>query len=138
MSAADVERLRELYSHWAQGDWRYGAELFADDVVTTTFDADGEQIVLQDADALRAWFRAFLEQWDDFRQEVDELADLGDRIYVVAHQTATGRVSGARLEMPVYNVWRFRDGRVVEFHTTRHEDAARRAAGLPVEKPNAR
>ena len=130
MSAADLEALRELYRHWAQGDWRYGADLFADDVVTTTFDADGDEVVLHGADALRRWFRGFLEQWDDFRQEVDDLVDYGDRIYVVAHQTATGRASGARLEMPVYNVWRFRDGKVVEFHTTRHEDAARRAAGL--------
>jgi ketosteroid isomerase-like protein len=138
MAAGDVETVREIYSHWSQGDWRYGADLFADDVVSTTFDADGEEIVLHGAEALRGWFRGFLEQWDDFRQEADEVIDCGDCTYVVSHQTATGRASGARLEMPVYNVWRFRDGRVVGFQTTRHEDVARRAAGLPAEKPNAR
>ena len=128
MAAADVEALEELYAHWSRGDWRSGADLFAEDVVSTTFDADGDQIVLHGRQALRDWFRDFLEQWDDFRQDVDELVDLGDRVLARGHQSATGKVSGARLEMPVFNVWRFEGGKVVEFHTTRHEHVARQAA----------
>ena len=130
MSAADLEALRELYRHWGQGDFRYGRDLFADDLAATTFDADGDEVVLHSAEELSRWFRTFLEQWEEFRQELDEIVECGDRILMVGHQTATGRASGARLEMPVYTVWRFREGKVVEFHSTRHEDVARRVAGL--------
>ena len=130
MSAANVEALRHVYEQWSRGNWRVATDLFADDVVSTTFDADGDEIVLHGLEALRAWFRGFLEQWEDFRQEAEELIDCGDRVLAIGHQSAIGKVSGARLEMPVYNVWVFRDGRVVGFHTTRHEDVARRVAGV--------
>ena len=83
-------------------------------------------------EAIRSWIREFLKQWADVRQELEELTDCGESAFAVSRQSAVGRASGARLEMPIYNVWRFRDGKVVEFLTTRHEGTARRAAGLDV------
>jgi ketosteroid isomerase-like protein len=130
MAADDVEKLREIYDHWARGDWRAGSELFAEDLHATTFDADGDEITLNSREELRTWFRSFLGQWHDFRQEIDELVDCGDRVLVIGRQSATGRASGVRLEMPVFNVWVFRGGKAVEFHTTRHEGVARRKAGF--------
>lgn len=130
MAAEDVAKVREIYEHWERGDWSAGAELFAEDLYSTTFDADGDEIECRTREELAAWLRGFLKQWDEIRQELEEIVDCGDRIYAVARQYATGRASGADLAMHVYNVWVFRDGRVAEFHTTRHEGVARRKAGL--------
>jgi ketosteroid isomerase-like protein len=132
MAADDVAKVREIYEHWARGNWVSGREHFADDLRSTTFDADGDEIHLNSREELETWFRGFLQQWDDFRQDVDELVDCGDRVLVIGHQSATGHVSGVRLEMPVFTVWVFRDGKIVEFHSTRHEGVARRKAGLNV------
>lgn len=33
-------------------------------------------------------------------------------------------------QLPVFNVWRFEGGKVVEFHTTRHEQVALQAANV--------
>lgn len=130
MAADDVQKVREVYEHWARGEWREKAELFAEDLRSTTFDADGDEITLNSREELASWLRGFLSQWHDFRQEVDQLIDCGDRVLVVGHQSATGRASGVRLEMPVFTVWVFQDGKIVEFHSTRHEGVARRKAGL--------
>lgn len=131
MPERDLEVVREIYAHWARGDWRYGTHLWADDVVVTTFDADGDEIVLHGLQDFRSWFRSFLQHWDDLRQDVDELIEHDGRILAIGSQSATGKTSGVRLEMPIYNVWRLDErGRIVEFHTTRHEEMARRAAGL--------
>ena len=130
MAAEDVEKLREVYEHWSRGNWRAGTELFADEVRSTTFDADGDEIELNSLEELVVWFRSFLGQWQDFRQEIDQMIDCGDRVFVAGRQSAAGRASGVRLEMSVFNVWVFEDGKVVEFHTTRHEGVARRKAGL--------
>jgi len=130
VAAEDVEKVREVYEHWAHGDWGAGAELFAEDLYATTFDADGDEIECHSRAELADWLRGFLKQWDEIRQEAEEIVDCGDRVYAVARQYGTGRASGVDLAMTVYNVWIFRDGRVVEFHTTRHEGVARAKAGL--------
>ena len=130
MPAEDVETVRRIYDHWSRGDWRYGADLFAEDGTFTTFDTSDEEIVCHGRDAFQRWFREFLEQWEDLRQEADELIECpSGRILAIGRQSATGKASGVRIEMPIYNVWALRDGEIVEFFTTRHEDAARRVAG---------
>lgn len=129
--AEGLERLRHTYEDWACGDFSGGAEMFADDVLVTTFDADGDEIELRGLAEFQRWFREFLEQWQRFRIEAVDLTVHGDRVFVTAMQHATGLTSGAELAMPVYAAWVFNEhGRVVEFHTTRHEEVARRKAAL--------
>lgn len=133
MAAEDLKQLRHIYDDWARGDFSGGTEMFADDVVVTTFDADGDEIELHGLAEFQRWFREFLEQWQHFRIEPVDLRLHGHRVFVAARQYATGATSGAELAMPVYAAWAFDEhGRVVEFHTSRHEDVARRKAGLDV------
>jgi len=117
---------------WARGDWSGGVDLFHEDVLVTTFDADGDEIELHGLAALQQWVSSWLEDWRDVRQEYDELLDLGDKCFMIGRQTGTGRVSGATAVMPIFNLFVFRDGKVVEFHTTRYEEVGRRRAGLDV------
>ena len=130
MAAAPVDIVRTIYEHWSRGDFRFGAEFFADDLVATTFDADGDEIRVRGKAALAGWLRQFLEHWEAFRQEALEITVDGDCVFVVGRQSGTGRSSKLELEMPVYTAWIVRGGRVVEFHTSRSEDIARRAAGI--------
>jgi ketosteroid isomerase-like protein len=132
MAAEDVDAVRSVYDGWARGDWNTGVDLFAEDLYATTFDADGDEIECHSRAELAGWLRGFLKQWENIRQEAEEIVDCGDRVYAVARQYGTGRASGVELVMPVYNVWVLRGGQVVEFHTTRHEGVARRKAGLNV------
>ena len=133
MAAEDLDSIRRLYEEgWSRGDWSRGVELFADDVLATVFDPDSDEIELHGLAALQEWLRGFLQEWRDVRQEYDELLDLGDRILARGRQIAAGRASGAPAVMPIYFLFVFRDGKVVEFHTTRYEDVANRRAGINV------
>jgi ketosteroid isomerase-like protein len=132
MAAEDLDSVRRLFDAWSRGDWSRGAEMFADDVRVTVFDPDSDEVELNGLAALQQWLRGFLEQWRDVRQEYDELLDLGDRILSRGRQIAAGRSSGAPAEMPIYFLFVFRDGKVVEFSSTRYADVADRRAGINV------
>jgi ketosteroid isomerase-like protein len=122
---ADLEKLEAVYARWARGDWSAGPDVFAEDIVFMTFDADGDDIVCHGIEAIAAWLRPFLQQWTSLRKEIVEIETAAERALVVCRQFATGRASGVPLEMPAYDVWTFRGGRATELHITRHEDVAR-------------
>jgi ketosteroid isomerase-like protein len=76
-----------------------------------------------------AW-REWLEQWDDYRAEVEELIDCGDDVLVVARERASGAGSGARVSSRVYAVIAVRDQKITRWRTFYDEASARCAAGL--------
>jgi steroid delta-isomerase-like uncharacterized protein len=68
-----------------------------------------------------ATFRGFLDAFEGFRVEVDDVLEAGDR--VVGRYTYRGRhtgeflgipASGAEIEMHSIDIWRVADGRLVE------------------------
>jgi ketosteroid isomerase-like protein len=131
MAAEDLDSVRRLFDEgWSRGDWSRGVDMFADDVKVTVFDPDGDEIELHGLAALQGWLRGFLREWRDVREEYDELLDLGDRILSRGRQIAEGRASGAPAVMPIYFLFVFRDGKVVEFSSTRYADVADRRAGI--------
>jgi ketosteroid isomerase-like protein len=74
--------------------------------------------------------RRLRETWeaglDDFRIEIEEVIDAGDKVLVMAAACGTGRDSGAEVRSPSFpHIWTFRDGEVV-----RMEPRQNRAAGL--------
>jgi ketosteroid isomerase-like protein len=54
--------------------------------------------------------------WDDFEAAPTEFLDGGDHVVVLGRYTGRAKASGAPLDIPFAHVWRFRDGRAVEFH----------------------
>ena len=55
------------------------------------------------------------EVWADFRMEVLELIDAGDRVVLVVHAVGKGKASGVEIEMPGAQVMTIRDGRIVHW-----------------------
>lgn len=72
------------------------------------------------------WVQAFAE----FRVEIEDMIDAGDRVMFLVKQFGRPRGGTTEIENEGAAVWTFEDGTVtrVEFHLDR--DAARRAAGL--------
>lgn len=68
-------------------------------------------------DRYRQWLSQWLEAWDDFDLELDDVEAVG-RTHVVsrAHQTARGKGSGIPVEMWISYLWDVRDGRAVALH----------------------
>jgi ketosteroid isomerase-like protein len=78
-------------------------------------------------DGYRRWLAQWLEAWEDFDLELDDIEAVG-RTHVVsrAHQTARGRGSGIPVEMWISYLWDVRDGLAIAFHlySTRDEAVA--------------
>jgi ketosteroid isomerase-like protein len=130
MSEENVEALKRIYADFARGDFSSGRDLLHPEVVFLTFATEADDLVYHGPEGVRQWTRDFFRQWDDFRVEAEEFVEVGDKVLVISHQHAQGKVSGVPVEMPVFTVWTFREGQAVRIHWTRHREDALEAVGL--------
>jgi len=72
----------------------------------------------------------YLNVWEDYRFEVEQMIDLGDRVLVLETQTARGRRSGAVISQDVGALLTLRDGRIVRWEYYWERADALEAAGI--------
>jgi ketosteroid isomerase-like protein len=128
MSQEKIERLRALYSGWAQGNFRAGGELLAPDVIFEPM-SDGHEAYIG-REAVAEQMREFLAQWSEFRVEAQEMVEVGETVLVTERQYGKGKSSGIETEMTFYAVWTFRDGLAVRIRWESDRARALEAAGL--------
>ncbi len=76
--------------------------------------------------ALATWFEA----WEWMQAEIKDCLETGDRVFVTAHQRAKGRGSAVQVEIESYNVYTFRDAKVIRIELFTEREPALHAAGL--------
>jgi ketosteroid isomerase-like protein len=76
--------------------------------------------------ALDSWFEA----WEWMQVEIEDLVEADDRVLLTAHQRAKGRGSAVEVEIDSYNVYTFRDGKVIRIQLFTDRDPALEAAGF--------
>jgi ketosteroid isomerase-like protein len=59
-----------------------------------------------------------------------EFTPAGERVLVECRQSAIGKRSGAQVDMDIFAIWTFREGRVTEIRWLRNRGKALDAAGL--------
>jgi ketosteroid isomerase-like protein len=79
------------------------------------------------AEAMRVWSGT----WDDWRVEVEETIDAGDRVMLIAREFGRGKGSGLTIDQRVYGVFTLREGKIVHWKGFIDRDQAFEAAGLP-------
>jgi ketosteroid isomerase-like protein len=92
-----------------------------------------ESGVLRGRDEALAFLSQTRQTWDDYPLwEPQKLIETDDKVVALIRRSARGRESGVELEAYVWNLWTFRDGKLVEVSC--YDDAqaaALEAAGLP-------
>jgi ketosteroid isomerase-like protein len=78
-------------------------------------------------DWLTDWFSQFES---DYRFEIEEARDLGDRVLVVTNHRAKGRASGVPISQQTTQVMTLRDGKIVRQDFFANRGEALEAAGL--------
>src|SRR5687768_8517763 len=73
---------------------------------------------------IRSFLTEFLESWEDFHQEIEETREVGDRLGLFIHLTATGRGSNVEVDARYAHVWRLRDGLGVRVDAFYYRDNA--------------
>lgn len=108
MAADRIAVLRELFSAWAQGDFRSPRRFMSEDVESIWGEPPGEDIVCHGSREVAERFGDFLGNWTEFRVDLEELTQLDeDNVLAVAVQRATGASSGVETEMRVYIAFKF-------------------------------
>jgi len=80
---------------------------------------------------VRESWEHWLEAFDEYSFEVEQILDCGDDVLVVAREQVRGAASGAPMTSRTYAVLTIRDGKLLRYREFYDEDAAKQAAGLP-------
>jgi ketosteroid isomerase-like protein len=89
-----------------------------------------EEEASQGHDAVRASMARWMGEWDEYEQVVDELVDLGDRVFGTFSLRGRGRGSRIEIEQRLYSVYALRDGKVARMDEYATREEALEAAGL--------
>ena len=115
--------LREAYRQWH--DTRGGSTdawmAFIDPDISFGSLAEGAEPMaftapLQGRDKLAAYFDGLLSQWEMEHYTVDEMVAEGERVVVIGSTSWRNKQTGKCFESRKVDVWRFRDGKAVEFY----------------------
>jgi hypothetical protein len=131
MSAANVEIVRSAFDAWNRGDPEAAVELLDPGIewrLPPNFpDADawhGRDEVVEGLTTLAG-------SWDEFRIEVRELIDAGDRVVALVRFRGRAAITGLDLGGVSVDgqVWTLRDGRAVDVQMYNGSDDALRTIG---------
>jgi ketosteroid isomerase-like protein len=117
VASENVEIVKRLYESFRTRDNEAPFEYYAEDIVwdARTVKAPGLQQVYRGHDGVRAFWRAWLEAWEEIEVDTDEPVELGDgRVKVRVRQRNRGRETGIWIEQDPYDAfWTLEGGKVV-------------------------
>jgi ketosteroid isomerase-like protein len=131
MSEENVEIVRAAFDAYLRGDMETLLGLMDPEIVVMQPPEvpDGSTPLHGHAGVMEA-IAAWPEQWDDYRIEIAQIIDAGDRVAVRTHQRGRGKGSGVAVEAEIWFVAGLRAGKVAEWRMFGAESQALAAVGL--------
>jgi ketosteroid isomerase-like protein len=122
MAPSDQEIVRGAFEAFARGDLDAALELCDPQIVVR--DPARTGATFDGPDGLRRFFEEWLENWEEYRSEPVEFIESGDEIFVRTVQTGRGKLSGIEINQDLFQVFRMRDGKFVEYRLYTDRDDA--------------
>jgi ketosteroid isomerase-like protein len=97
---------------------------------TTTFRGGMLAETCVGIDDANSWLAQWLEGFERWSLDVEEVFDAGDRVVTIVRQHASAKHGGPEVEMRFAQLWTFRDGLVARMEMYADRDEALEAAGL--------
>jgi ketosteroid isomerase-like protein len=130
MSQENVERIRRAFAGTTAGDFSYLPGLIHEDCeFRLPPDFPGTQGT-RGPEGFLSVVREFEDAFEETRYEPDEFVNQGDRLFVAVRTTGRARHTGIPLDVFLYWVYTFREGKVVEMENFRDRAKALEAVGL--------
>ena len=127
MSQENVDVVRRAFEASKRHDNNAAFRLY-DPEVEIESSYDGR--VYWGLDGVRAFFRDWLEVWDEISWEVEEWIDGGDHVIALMHLRGRGKMSGVPVERSEAHLWKLRDARLLRLRVFATKDEALETAGL--------
>jgi ketosteroid isomerase-like protein len=121
----NVEVVRDMLEDYVRGDYDAALPAFAHDVevVTSLERFYGPRGVVEEA-------RRWEEMWIDYRFEVEDLVDAGDKVVLLYHQVGKAKESGVEVEERAGWVYTLREGKIARVEMFQDRETALRAGGV--------
>src|SRR4249919_3784901 len=97
MSQENVETVRRMYQAFYGGDAE-GALAYFDSAVEVDASTRVDGGIVHGRDELSGLIAGWLGAWDDWREEIEAIRDLGSRVLVAAAQRGRSKGSGIEVE----------------------------------------
>jgi uncharacterized protein len=121
-SQDNVAKLQHAYRLWNDtrgGSSQHWLEMMADDVEMRSVAGDGEEMDFTRGRRGKAgaeqYFARLADDWEMIHFTPEEFIAQGDRVVVVSRVAFRNRRTGKAVESPKADLFRFRDGKIVEF-----------------------
>jgi ketosteroid isomerase-like protein len=130
MSRENVEIVKRAYEAWDRRDM--AAVLGACDPDIEWWDREDvpDPTVRRGLDAVEARFAELDDLWIGLGLKPREFIDAGDRVMVMFSLTGRGRASGAAIEANEVQVFRLRNGKIIELREYNQKAEALKTVGL--------
>jgi uncharacterized protein len=107
----DVQILRNAYEALNRGEIARALDVLDPDAEWSEHSDLPEAATYRGRDSIRSFLEGYLESWEEFRQDTEDVIDGGDRVAVLLHLVARGRGSGIEVEARYAHVWTMREGK---------------------------
>ena len=129
MSQENVDSIRRAYERWNRRDFGW-ATLAAPGFEYEAGGAVGASGSFRGLEGFMRFLEQFWEEFDEAHVEPQELIDAGDSVLAATSFRGRGKQSGVEVNMEVFQLWTFRDGKVIRGQGFFDREEALDAAGL--------
>jgi ketosteroid isomerase-like protein len=130
MSQANVEVVKRMIALANRGDIEGIGRLFDPEVECFPASDQPDSTPFRGRDLFLEYMRDWLEVFDRYFIQENEYLDLGEYVVLVGRVAARGRASGAQITGEDAWVYRFRNGKAVEYRECGSKAEALEAVGL--------
>jgi ketosteroid isomerase-like protein len=120
----EVEALERGYAALNRGDLSMVLDLLDPDIEWHEPAPSPDAGEHHGRDSFERFFRGWLESFEGFRVEPEQVVERGDDLVVVVRQTGTGRASGLRVETRLAHVWTVANGKAIRWEAVADPDSA--------------
>lgn len=124
MSSAELQTLKRGYAALNRGDLSVVLELLDPDIQWHEPAPSPEAGAHCGRDGVERFLRSWLDSFEDFRVEPEQVVERGDELVVVVRQSGTGRSSRLRVDARLAHVWTVADGKAVRWEAVADPEAA--------------
>ena len=134
-SQRNVEALRWLYDQFSRGNFWAGRDVFDPDIEwewsASMMDVvGGQRTTYRGLEGVESATRDWLETWDWFWTEAEELIPAGDRVVALVRRHGRAKGSTFDIEMTAADIWTMRDGKAIQYKAFDDRGEALETVGL--------
>jgi ketosteroid isomerase-like protein len=125
MTEAYVDQLRRGYEALNRGDVSVVLELLDPDIEWHEPSPSPDAGSHRGRESFERFIRGWIESFDGFRVEPEQVLERGGMLIAVVHQSGRGRASGVEVEARLAHVWTVENGRAVRWEAVAADEALR-------------